>query len=82
MSSEGKTTRVGSLDVIWARTNHPVFAAGYLLTKGQTSILYSGDTTTTEALRSLGHSAEALAAVFIETYFMTDWSLWRKRPVI
>jgi hypothetical protein len=61
MSSEGKTTRVGSLDVIWARTNHPVFAAGYLLTKGRTSILYSGDTTTTEALWSLGNLAEALA---------------------
>ncbi len=69
MSSEGKTTRVGSLDVSWARTNHPVFAAGYLLTKGRTSILYSGDTTTTEALWSLGNSAEALAAVFVETSF-------------
>jgi len=67
--SEGETTRVGSVDVNWARTNHPVFAAGYLLTKGQASILYSGDTTTTEELWSLGNSVEALAAVFVETSF-------------
>jgi cAMP phosphodiesterase len=67
--SEGGTTRVGSLDVSWARTNHPVFAAGYLLAAGKTSILYSGDTTTTEALWTLGNSAEDLAAVFVETSF-------------
>ena len=66
---EGKTTRIGSFDVSWARTNHPVFAAGYLLAGGKTSILYSGDTTTTEALWSLGKSADELAAVFVETSF-------------
>lgn len=67
--AEGKQTRVGALDVSWARTNHPVFAAGYLLAMGHTSILYSGDTTVTEALWSLGRSTEALAAVFVETSF-------------
>lgn len=66
---EGETTRVGSLDVRWARTNHPVFSAGYLLTMGETSILYSGDTTTTDDLWSLGKSVDELAAVFIETSF-------------
>jgi len=55
--------------VNWARTNYPVFAAGCQLTKGQTSILYSGYTTTKEALWSLGNSAEALAVVFVETSF-------------
>jgi cAMP phosphodiesterase len=67
--TECETTRVGSLDVRWAKTNHPVFAAGYLLTKEQTSILYSGDTTTTEALWSLGRSVDGLSAVFVETSF-------------
>jgi len=37
--------------------------------KGQASNLYSGDTTTRESLWAHGKSAEALAAVFVETSF-------------
>ena len=66
---EGEPTRVVSLEVTWARTNHPVFAAVYLLATGKTAILYSGDTSTTEALWSFGKSADELAAVFVETSF-------------
>jgi cAMP phosphodiesterase len=65
----GETTRVGSLKVTWAKTNHPVYAAGYLLTSENKSILYSGDTTTTDDLWQLGQSVEELAAVFVETSF-------------
>lgn len=66
---EGKTTRVGALAVNWAPTSHTVFAAGYLLADEDVSILYSGDTTTTDALWVLGSAAEQLAAVFVETSF-------------
>lgn len=66
---EGKTTRVGTLDVCWARTEHPVFSAGYLIADERTSVLYSGDTTTTEKLWALGREAKNLRAVFVETSF-------------
>ena len=51
------------------KDKHPVFVAVYLLTKGQTSILYSGDTTVTEAIWSPDNSVEELDAVFVETSF-------------
>ncbi len=66
---EGVVTQIGSLRVCWAPTSHTVFSAGYLLTDKETSILYSGDTTTTEALWELGNTAEQLSAVFVETSF-------------
>ena len=68
LSKEG-ITRVGPLDVQWAPTSHTVFAAGYLLAAGKKSILYSGDTTTTDEIWELGKVAEQLAAVFVETSF-------------
>jgi cAMP phosphodiesterase len=66
---KGTTTRVGSLNVRWAPTSHTVFAAGYLLADEETSILYSGDTTTTGAIWELGKGVEPLAAVFVEASF-------------
>ena len=69
LSSRGGVTRVGTVDVKWARTHHPVFAAGYLLTAKNKSILYSGETTDTEEIWSLGRSAEKLFAVFVEASF-------------
>jgi ribonuclease BN (tRNA processing enzyme) len=50
-------------------TNHTVFATGYQLTDKSGSIIYSGDTTTTDALWELGKDIERLAAVFMETSF-------------
>ena len=64
-----EVTRVGDCDVAWARTNHTVFAAGYLVSCCDRSFLYSGDTTQTNALWTLGRDAEGLAAVFVETSF-------------
>ena len=37
--------------------------------KGSAAILYSGDTSTTEALWQMGKSADNLQAVFVETSF-------------
>ena len=66
---EGSLTRIGPLEVRWVPTSHTVFSAGYLLTGDDVSILYSGDTTTTDQLWALGRTAESLAAVFVETSF-------------
>ncbi len=65
----GQKTQVGDLLVEWAPTNHTVFAVGYLLSRGETSILFSGDTTTTDAIWTLGNRARGLAALFVETSF-------------
>jgi len=66
---ENEECEVGALKVRWARTNHTVFAAGYLITDETSSILYSGDTSRTERLWELGRSADNLVAVFVETSF-------------
>jgi len=63
------SARIGALNVRWARTSHPVFAAGYLVEDDHGAILYSGDTSSTEALWELGGTAERLHAVFVETSF-------------
>ncbi len=68
LPAEG-ATQIGPLAVSWARTNHTVCSAGYLLAGDRAAILYSGDTTKTEQLWALGKSAEHLAAVFVETSF-------------
>jgi cAMP phosphodiesterase len=67
--AEGGKSRVGPLDIGWVRTNHTVFSAGYLLEKGNVSVLYSGDTTATDELWQLGRSAGRLNAVFVEASF-------------
>jgi cAMP phosphodiesterase len=63
------STRVGAYDVSWAETNHPVFAAGYLIENASGAILYSGDTSTTDDLWLLADEKEKLLAVFVETSF-------------
>lgn len=65
---EGETP-VGHLRVRWAPTNHPVFAAGYLLADAAAAILYTGDTGPTEAVWALGSACPQLQAVFTETSF-------------
>ena len=68
LSDQG-ATRVGDYDITWARTNHTVFAAGYLVASDSTAILYTGDTSTTDELWTLTVGKEKLAAVFVETSF-------------
>ena len=67
--SKGGVTQVGGLEVSWARTEHPVFSAGYLVASQSAVILYSGDTTSTHELWALGNRAGALSALFVETSF-------------
>jgi cAMP phosphodiesterase len=59
--------RIAGLEVSWARTTHPVFAAGYCLSTEKAGLLYSGDTSVTADLWQLGRACRNLAAVFVET---------------
>lgn len=68
LNEEG-ATEISGYQIQWARTNHPVFTAGYLLKGSHGSILFSGDTTTTEAVWQMGHNCPDLLMAFIETSF-------------
>lgn len=61
---------IDHLTVRWARTSHPVFSAGYLVTDtGCGTFLYTGDTGPTAAIWALAASASRLDAIFVETAF-------------
>lgn len=65
----GQVSWVAGIEVGWARTNHPVFAAGYCLQQHGAAVLISGDTGPTEDFWQLGRSQTQLQGVFIETSF-------------
>lgn len=67
--SETGSTEIAGYQVQWAQTNHPVFTAGYLLHSDAGSFLFSGDTSTTEAIWRLGRNCQNLLLAFIETSF-------------
>lgn len=60
---------LGPLKIRWARTNHPVFSAGYLVEDANGAFLFTGDTGPTEAVWALAGEASALRAVFVESAF-------------
>jgi len=62
-------TLVAGLQVRWARTTHPVCAAGYCLSEGGTSLLHSGDTGITEGVWHLARECPQLKMAFVETSF-------------
>ncbi|BCR04081.1 cAMP phosphodiesterase class-II:metallo-beta-lactamase superfamily protein [Desulfuromonas versatilis] len=65
----GRDARIGGVAVRWVQTNHPVFAAGYCLSQGESAVLFSGDTGVTEELWAMGRCCPGLAAAFVETTF-------------
>jgi len=65
----GSEIEIAGLRVCWRRVNHPVFTAGYRLTGGGSSVLFSGDTGATDDLWELGKTSPDLKAVFIEASF-------------
>lgn len=60
---------IGNLTVRWAPTRHPVPSVGYCITEGESTVLFSGDTGSTDELWALGRSFLQMKAVFIETTF-------------
>jgi ribonuclease BN (tRNA processing enzyme) len=65
----GQSCPVAGMEVRWARTNHPVFAAGYCLQQAGAAVLFSGDTGPTEDFWQLGRCQLQLQGVFVETSF-------------
>jgi cAMP phosphodiesterase len=65
----GQPAQVGELSVTAVRVNHLVPAVGFLIREGNSSILYSGDTYTTEAIWAAAAREPTLKAAFVETSF-------------
>lgn len=61
--------RVGDYAVLACRVNHPVPAVGYRISRGDTSLLYTGDTGPTDRIWEL---AGELAALVIEVSFPSE----------
>jgi len=62
-------TEIAGYEVRWERVNHPVFTAGYCLTKGGKTVLFSGDTAATDRIWELARSYDDLKMAFVETSF-------------
>lgn len=66
---EGEATRVGELEVRAFAVDHSVPSVGFLIRRGDTSFVYSGDTHHTEALWAAARQEPHLKAAFIEASF-------------
>jgi len=65
-------TTVGDLTVTAIRVHHTVPAVGFIIEKGDISVLFTGDTAATDRLWELGNRLTNLKAAFIETSFPND----------
>ncbi len=65
----GETVTLGHLEVIPVEVNHTVPTVGYVVKDRHASLLYSGDTYTTEEIWRLGRTIPELKAAFIESSF-------------
>ena len=65
----GRAARVGGLTITAIPVNHLVPTVGFLIREGDRSILFSGDTYTTEELWRIGSQEATLKAAFIETSY-------------
>jgi ribonuclease BN (tRNA processing enzyme) len=66
---EGKPQRVGGYEITAVRVNHTVETAGYLVSDGEASILFQGDSGPTEELWKLANAASRLQAIIVETSY-------------
>lgn len=68
----GKEARLSGLTVIPVPVNHLVPTVGFVLTDGETTVLYSGDTYRTDQLWRTAAGFPTLKAAFIETSFPNE----------
>lgn len=66
---EGRAVRVGDLSVRAFSVNHQVPCAGFLIREGDSSLLYSGDTSQTDRIWKAAARDKSLKAAMIETSF-------------
>lgn len=68
----GHPIQVAGLHITAIRVNHLVPAVGFLIREGSSSVLYSGDTYSTEEIWNVAARETTLKAAFIETSFPND----------
>jgi cAMP phosphodiesterase len=66
---EGQPQRIGRYEVMAVRVNHTVEATGYLVSDGEASILFQGDSGPTEELWKVANAASRLQAIIVETSY-------------
>lgn len=66
---EGRPQRIGRYEVVSVRVDHTVEAAGYLVSDGESSILFQGDSGPTTELWKLANAASRLSAIIVETSY-------------
>lgn len=67
-----KEFRIDHLTVKAVEVNHTVKAVGYFISDGDSAILHSGDTGSTDRLWQVANETEKLKAIFIETSFPNE----------
>lgn len=65
----GETVKIGKREFTAVPANHVVPAVGYLVDSGDGSLLFSGDTSTNDALWEVANRTENLRYLIIETAF-------------
>jgi ribonuclease BN (tRNA processing enzyme) len=65
----GETVKIGKREFTAVPANHVVPAVGYLIDSGNGSLLFSGDTSTNDALWEVANRTENLRHLIIETAF-------------
>jgi len=65
----GETVKIGKREFTAVPANHVVPAVGYLIDSGNGSLLFSGDTTTNDALWEIANRTENLRYLIVETAF-------------
>lgn len=65
----GETVKIGKREFTAVPANHVVPAVGYLIDSGNGSLLFSGDTSTNDALWEIANRTENLRYLIIETAF-------------
>jgi len=68
-----RSFKASGLEITAIPVNHAVPAVGFLIRQGDTSILYSGDTCSTEELWKIAAEEQTLKAAFIETSFPDEF---------
>ena len=66
---KGRPQRIGEYHVVAIGANHTVEATGYLISDGESSILFGGDSGPSEDLWKVANAAEGLRAIIVEASF-------------
>ncbi len=66
---EGRPQKIGGYEIVSVRVHHTVETAGYLVSDGDSSIIFQGDSGPTDELWKVANAAARLQAIIVETSF-------------